>query len=248
MSLIEEALRKQREENEKEGGAPVATPSPASLPPDADPSEISTVEEPVRRSWALLAGIVGAGVIAILFLVWLLVFGLKLWQTKPTAPSTVAIGVTNAPKASVVNQSAIHTNETPKPATPAPLPATAPSVPIPPPQAALPPAPATPITPHEAQAIPGPALPEKPNTQNQKNSTPSPAPTKLEMPVLWPKLTVSGIIGSSKSGRSAAIMNGQMLSPGESIEGVTIESIDKQKVKLRYNGEIKSLSVGASTE
>ena len=66
--------------------------------------------------------------------------------------------------------------------------------------------------------------------------------------MIWPKLVVSGIIGSSKNGRSAAIMNGQMLSPGETIEGVTIESIDKQKVKLRYSGEVKLLSVGASTE
>ena len=81
-----------------------------------------------------------------------------------------------------------------------------------------------------------------------KASVPPPAPAKLELPVIWPKLVVSGIIGSSKNGRSAAIMNGQMLSPGETIEGVTIESIDKQKVKLRFSGEVKLLSVGASTE
>jgi type II secretory pathway component PulC len=65
---------------------------------------------------------------------------------------------------------------------------------------------------------------------------------------MWPKLTVSGIIGSSKSGRSAVILNGQMLCPGDTMEGVSVESIDKQRVKLKFNGEVKMLSVGSSTE
>jgi hypothetical protein len=68
------------------------------------------------------------------------------------------------------------------------------------------------------------------------------------MPVLWPRLVVSGVIGSSKNGHSAVIINGQMLSPGDSIEGVKILSIEKQRVKLSLQDEFRYVSVGSSTE
>ncbi|MEI6167008.1 MAG: hypothetical protein WCS52_07420 [bacterium] len=247
MSLIEEALRKQREESEKSAPPsppppPIPSPSPDEAPPDAPPAEASP-----RRPWALLAGIAGAGVLAILFVIWLLVFGMKLWQTKPDIVNTKGVIATHAPS---LPPTAPRTNDTSKSVTPPPSPVMVPSIPKPPPQEGLP---ATPVTPPPALEAPAsPAPPIIPVVEKAlpalKPSAPSPAPAKLELPVIWPKLVVSGIIGSSKNGRSAAIMNGQMLSPGETIEGVTIESIDKQKVKLRYSGEVKLLSVGASTE
>jgi hypothetical protein len=67
--------------------------------------------------------------------------------------------------------------------------------------------------------------------------------------VVWPKLTVTGLIGSAKERvKSAAIINGQMVMPGAVVEGVKIESIDKQGVKLSYEGEFRTLSVGGTTE
>lgn len=243
MSLIEEALRKQREESEKsETVSPPPLPGPTSdeVQPDGQSSDTSP-----RRPWGLLAGIAGAGVLAILFVVWLLVFGLKLWQTQPAPTATKDATPPHAPVTPGTPAPASRTNAV-APTPPLPLaPAIVPPAPKPVPTESVspPPSPA-PQTNAAAQAIPiaekaAPAL---------KPSGPPPVPTKLELPVIWPRLVVSGIIGSSKNGRSAAIMNGQMLSPGEAIEGVTIEAIDKQKVKLRYGGEVKLLSVGASTE
>lgn len=242
MSLIEEALRKQREESEKSESAPPpplpGVPATDEAKPDGPPPELSS-----RRPWGLLAAIAGITVLAILFILWLLVFGLKLWQTPPIAGITKAPAplapvtpVTPAP-ASRTNAAApeARTPDAPvAPPAPKPLPAEAVSPPPSPGPQTNPAAPAIPIAGKDVPAL--------------KPSAPPPAPAKLELPVIWPKLVVSGIIGSSKSGRSAVIMNGQMLSPGEAIEGVTIESIDKQKVKLRYSGEVKLLAVGASTE
>jgi hypothetical protein len=197
-----------------------------------------------------LAGIAGAGVLAILFVIWLLVFGMKLWQTKPDTMTTKGGIATNAPGIPLTPSAASHTNDTSKSPAPPSLPAAVPTSPKPPPQPGLP---ATPVTPPPAPEAPASPTPPATLTAEKalpalKPSVPPPAPAKLELPVIWPKLVVSGIIGSSKNGRSAAIMNGQMLSPGETIEGVTIESIDKQKVKLKFSGEVKLLSVGASTE
>lgn len=247
MSLIEEALRKQREENEKPGSATVPSPPAPAVPPPLPP-ELPLEEEPARRSWTLLAGIVGGGALAILFIFWLLVFGLKLWQAKPdlTIIKTV-ISTNNTPLASPAHQSKITINEAVKSPPQPPTTAVQPTTP-PPPVTLPPPATIQPSVP-KAQELPLSTTPVAEKTPSyQKSSNPAPTPAKLELPILWPKIMVSGIIGSSKNGRSAAILNGQMLSPGETIEGVTIESIDKQKVKLRYNEEIKLLSVGASTE
>jgi len=245
VSLIEEALRKQREENEKSGGPP-PLPSPLTDAPSGPPAS----EELPRRPWALLAGIVGGGVLAILFIIWLLVYGLGLWTGK-TANSAIK-GFVSTNSAVSVSLLLAHTNDAAKTVINPPrqsnsVPVAGTSIPPPPLKSALP----------SAQPPPTQPLPEPQSTQVlpiQDKTTPvkaistSAPPAKLVMPVVWPKLTVSGIIGSTKSGRSAVILNGQMLSPGETIEGITIELIEKQKVKLKYSGEVKILAVGATTE
>ncbi len=248
MSLIEEALRKQREESEKTGSVSIAPPPIPSEPAEIPP-EPPIAEEHARRPWALLAGIAVASILAILFVAWLLIYGLKLWQTKPTPAQINASITTNAPKALPVTTAAPSTNTTTKPLV-------APQTPPPQPVATTPAPPPATTTPATLPATQAPTVAPKTDptaTLAPKSAPPpqqsiTPAPDKLELPVMWPKLTVSGIIGSSKSGRSAVILNGQMLSPGDTIEGVSIESVDKQKVKLKYSGETKMLSVGASTE
>ncbi|MEI8138733.1 MAG: hypothetical protein WCI03_02575 [bacterium] len=254
MSLIEEALRKQREENDKSGNASISPPPIPDVSPESTPEPPANAEEPARRPWVLLAGIVGGGVLAILFVLWLLFYGLGLWHNKPGTLIVKSVGPTNTPISIVSNLSVGATNNTTLLAVPPPVSSTTTvaqlltphptqtaltppqtSQPKPPPVAA-PVIPASPLSIAEPPPLP------------QKIAPPPPTPAKLEMPVVWPKLTVSGIIGSSKNGRSAVILNGQMMSPGETIEGVVIDSIDKQKVKLKFSGEVKLLSVGATTE
>jgi hypothetical protein len=72
-------------------------------------------------------------------------------------------------------------------------------------------------------------------------------PDKL-MAVIWPRLSVSGIIGTSSGSRGAAIINGQMLGIGSTIEGVKIIAVDKQGVQLRLGDETRTLTVGGTTE
>ncbi len=223
MSLIEEALRKQREETEQPGHSG-ATPPP--IPHDSIPE--STGEAAVaRRPWAMLIGLIVLGILSLAFILWLLFFGLHLWQKKP-APVPVPTPVATALKA---------------PAAPSPDPAPAPkSEPVVVPVTNTPPAipPVAPVT--NAAAIP--ITPPAPLVVPQ----PTGSTAKVAMPVLWPKLVVTGIIGRNKGGQSAVIINGQMLSPGDSLEGVKVEGIEKQRAKLVFQGEVKLLSVGGTTE
>ncbi len=223
MSLIEEALRKQREETEQPGHSG-ATPPP--LPHDPTPE--STGEAAVaRRPWALLAGLILLGILSLAFILWLLFFGLHLWQKKPV-PAPVPTPVATALKA---------------PETPSPVPAAAPKIePVMVAVTNTPPAipPAAPVT----NAVASPITPPAPLVAPQHTES----TVKVAMPVLWPKLLITGIIGRNKGGQSAVIINGQMLSPGDSLEGVKIEGIEKQRAKLVFQGEVKLLSVGGTTE
>ena len=227
MSLIEEALRKQREETEHPGHS-VATPPP--LPHDPIPE--STGEKAVaRRPWAMLIGLVVLGILSLAFILWLLFFGLHLWQKNPV-PAPVPTPVATALKTPV----------TPSPA-PTPDPAQTPKMePIVIAVTNTPPAipPVAPVT----NAVTLPITPPAPLVAPQ----PTGSTAKVAMPVLWPKLLITGIIGRNKGGQSAVIINGQMLSPGDSLEGVKIEVIEKQRVKLVFQGEVKLLSVGGTTE
>lgn len=250
MSLIEEALRKQREETEKnEKPAPPPPPEPA---PETPPEPEQEQEAAARRPWAMLAGLILLGILGIAFIVWLLVFGLQLWQTTPppaVAPQGAAV-TTNATPAPAPTPPAVAvpaTNATPVVAPAAP----ATNIVVVPPPAPQPPAAST-SQPVAVQSTPGPQPtgPAAPAVKPPSVAAPAvtPAAPKIAMPVMWPKMAVTGIIGSSRGGHSAVIINGQMLSPGDTLEGVRIETIEKQRVKLSYQGEVKMLSVGGTTE
>jgi hypothetical protein len=186
----------------------------------------------------MLAGLVVLGILSLAFILWLLFFGLHLWQKKPEpaiapvtatvpkAPSTPSPAPVPAPKAEPV---VIAVTNTP-PVVPPIAPVTNAAV-IP---AATPVPPARPIDPTPP---PAPVVTNPPTVSAPKEAT----------PVIWPKMLVTGIIGR-KGGQSAVIINGQMLSPGDSLEGVKIEGIEKQRAKLVFQGEIKFLAAGGSTE
>jgi hypothetical protein len=177
----------------------------------------------------MLTGLILLGILSLAFILWLLFFGLHLWQ-KPPAPAPVPAPAATALKAPAT--------PSPEP-VPAPVPKTEPVVVavtnIPP--ASPPPAPVT-------NTVAVPITPSAPLVAPQ----PTESTVKVALPVLWPKLLITGIIGRNKGGESAVIINGQMLSPGDSLEGVKIEGIEKQRAKLVFQGETKLLSVGGTTE
>jgi len=249
VSLIEEALRKQREENDKSGSVPnIPPPSPASH--TEAPQEPLVAEEPSRRPWVMLAGIAGGGIFAILLIVWLVIYGLALWHNNSNTPLIKATISNNTIAASTKYQPATRTNDqTLIVTTPSNAPPPAVVCPVPIVQSASPPAqPSKPQTSISEPPAPVLASAAGDKANPEKTLPKTLATAKPPLPTIWPKLIISGIIGSSKNGRSAAIINGQMLSPGENTEGVTIGAIENQKVKLIFNGEVKTLSVGASTE
>ncbi|MDD4869330.1 MAG: hypothetical protein PHR77_02125 [Kiritimatiellae bacterium] len=90
-----------------------------------------------------------------------------------------------------------------------------------------------------------PEKPEKPMIQ--------PVP-ETKIPVIapqveaagWPLLKVSGIVGKGQDG--SVFINGKILSVGESIDEVKIESISNGSVILKYQGTTKKLRSGQSTQ
>ena len=93
MSLIEEALRKQREEVEQSHKTPaVPPPVPAGLPPDQAPRGAS-------RPWGLLLGLILGGALCIALILWLFFYGFNLWNRSSgvlvSAQKKVLASVTN---------------------------------------------------------------------------------------------------------------------------------------------------------
>ena len=126
---------------------------------------------------------------------------------------------------------------------------------------AMPPVPPPPTEPVATNPPPVPVIvPEIPSppqavTNVAIPSPPAPAPLKVvaapppkPLPVIWPRLSVSGIIGGGKKGYYAAIINGKTLCPGDTTEGVKIKAIENQKVRLVYEGEERTLSAGGIIE
>ena len=64
--------------------------------------------------------------------------------------------------------------------------------------------------------------------------------------VKWPDLSLTGVVGKGVSG--SAMLNGQLLSVGESTDGVTLIGIGSHGVELSCKGDRKTLKVGGSIE
>lgn len=285
MSLIEEALRKQREDTEKTQPKLQMQVQPPPLPPEAreqPPEEQPEAVEdaPVAagegRSWKMLAMIALGGLVAVILVVLLLAWGFKLWQGQPTA-SGKALAV-----ATPVTPAATPTPPSPSQAAPAPAPAQEPApaaaaptsapaaasaaapavaAPSPAPAATPGPAPAAPApaspktTPPAAAKPPAAAAPAAPATADAEpvrittgTVAPDAGSERLIVPVAWPKLSVAGVSMNARTGKGAAIINGQMLNIGDVVEGVKIVGVEKSGVKLSLGGETRVLAVGGSTE
>ena len=274
MSLIEEALRKQREESEQapSGSNPLKLAGVPAAPPSL-PEPDAPAEEPVaqRRSWTLLAAIGGIGLLLVIAIIWLLFFGMKLWQT-PNAPlprpSAAPIGHhAPAPTGTSAVAVAVTTHRT---TLTAPL-ATNSARLVPPAEVPSAPAPPTPptapllLSPVAVQTGTAPVHVTAPVEGTALFATvPAPPPVK-EAPLvriggtttnfvtrpeatIWPKLTVSGFISTARGPHGAAIVSGQMVGPGDTIEGVKVIAVDKRGVQFGFGGETQTLAVGGTTE
>lgn len=236
MSLIEEALRKQREETEKvRGGNTVQTP-PAPPPPPLPEIEEQVEESvPVRKALPVMIAVVVGGIILVAVIVWVLLYGFnfRVGAEKPAVERAVVTG-----QASTTTVVAAVATSGPAVVVPAPVVA---------PVAVQPEAVPVVVTSAPVAAVEVPVLGSA-TAATVAVAEPVAAVQKMAV-VVWPKLTVTGLIGSAKERvKSAAIINGQMVMPGAVVEGVKIESIDKQGVKLSYEGEFRTLSVGGTTE
>jgi len=253
VSLIEEALRKQQEEADKTKGTGVrlsVAPPPQTPPANAAETAPPPLpeDEPVRRAWPVLLGIIVGGIVLIGGIAWLLLFGLGLWKAKPQARL--------AKPAPSVAASPVAPSETGKVAVAAvpvavPAPTSAPPVVVPV-QPAPPPTVTAVVTDTPPVVAAGPQVAAASGSVAAVVATAPAKEAVIEAEgvpvVIWPKLTVTGLIGSSRSGRSAAIINKQMVEPGAVVEGVKVEAIDKKGVRLRYQGETRTLALGGTTE
>ncbi len=260
MSLIEEALRKQREETERTQPAAAAAPvpqppaAPAAPPPPLPPPALpepaiagGDQPEKSRRTWRLLVGVGAVLLLVILFILWMFVYGLSLFHrghetlpgadtiatVKHPAPVAATQAVGTVPAATVT--SAVVSVVEPVAPTGRPPTTSTGTVAI-----VVPPPATTTVAPVVVAAVP------------RVNPPPAVAPTAtveaVKLPVIWPRLTVSGFMGGN-SVRSTVIINGQMLTQGEVVEGAKIIAIDKKRgVTLNFSGETRTLAVGTSTE
>ena len=254
MSLIEEALRKQREETTQSSHESTPLKLAGVTPPPPLPEQDSPVEEPPaqRRSWVLLAAIGGIGLLLVITLIWLFFFGMKLWQSPKTrAPATVA-DTASRPAAAPTGTAAfaIAQNRTMSNAPAATHTATvAVSVEAPSTNPALPAAPATPSA-VAVQTVAGSPFPPRDAPSVKFVATTNLTTTLTARPeaVVWPKLVISGFISTARGSHGAAIVNGQMVAPGDTIEGVRVIAVDKHGVQFRYGSETQTLAVGGTTE
>lgn len=266
MSLIEEALRKQREETErtqpsgsgKQAPAPIVAPPPPPMPvtpvatnaaaPVAAPAAGDPPEKS-RTTWRLLVGVGVLMLIAIAVLLWMFMFGMWLFKTPGSVPASgtnaaslnAATGVTARTAAPV--RATAHTNVVAVVVAPAASTAQPPAQTAPTPTnmiAIVVPTPPVPPT------VPVTAIPAVQPRTNPPVSTAAVEAVKL--PIVWPRLAVSGIMGGGRTVRSTVIVNGQMLTQGDLIEGAKIIAIDKRGVTLSFSGETRTLTVGTSTD
>jgi hypothetical protein len=95
-------------------------------------------------------------------------------------------------------------------------------------------------------AKPAPVVePAKPVPAKPEPAKPVAKPTQSAMPMLWPILSVKGIISSGPGG--GAIINSQIIEVGDSIDGAKVISVVKGNVTLEFEGETKVLRVGDIT-
>lgn len=254
MSLIQDALKRQQEESEKNRVPPAVAPGTSSPPPSVpDTMPVSLRPQPVDqplpaplpetlpadtgkpgKSWKQIAGII----IFCILIVWggglLAVFVMK--QSAQRSLDTLIPGLTtgrivpnNKPSAPSVSQ----------PDTAMPEPAV-----IPPPERSSAPIPW--ISPAAATA---PALGDE-EEESEDVALPSvniqelPVAVPKAAPVVWPRLKLSAIFSHIGHGRAGARLNNRLILLHDQIEGVTLVEIRHDSVILKCGQETRLLKMG----
>lgn len=273
MSLIQEALKRQQEDGGE--GQPEAPPAPVEQPsaspeppaPPAGPPPPPTTEkappkgeEPAppdaeapppaesgSRVWVTLVAVLVVMVLLIGGGIWGMMFAFRRLKSasKPSEQPTETVTVIPEPEPAVSPEQEPETEEllktqpVPEPAEPVVESADLPE--------------GESLGEGGADVVPGtegpemesePAAPEVTEPEPEVEQV-EPATETREPQVEWPSLTLSGAVGIGSNG--SAIFDSEIVSVGETIEGVKVISIGKQGVKLEYEGETQLLKVGNST-
>jgi hypothetical protein len=95
------------------------------------------------------------------------------------------------------------------------------------------------------EAVPVETVTVDPTTPVEVKAPPVPA-VPVKRVVEWPLLIVNQLVGGKKGG--SAMINGEIVGIGGTVEGVTITAINKYGVTLKFEGETKTLKQNESTE
>lgn len=263
MSLIQEALKRQQQESEGEAPPaprpepPVSPAVPEYVPPppaEPEPLPPAPAAAPLNPSIPILATPAAArdrrwpallAVALVLLLlaaggVWMLSFAVRKWP-----------GPASREPAQVASQPPADPAAAPEPVAPLPSEA-APAAPA----ESMPPSPADPQPPARVPVVaavepepdPVPAAVTSPPALSPAASPEVPQESESAAPpekaVNWPYLQLQGFI-SGKEG--SAILNGQVVNTGQSIQGVKVLSITPEGVRLEYQGQQQLIRQGRST-
>jgi hypothetical protein len=247
MSLIQEALKRQKEEqsgltpraddaiptSSAESASPGLKPRASSSPP---PPPAAGVAEPVpaldvagplpdltgappersRRTWGMLAVVLVAVVLLGGGAVWMIAHVVRTLGGAPAEPAAEPAEERVEPAA--LPPSAPETPTQPEAAVGTPPEATPPAV--------LPGAPTPPIAQAPAHTPQAAAV-----------------PAAVKPAVVWPALNLTGVIGRGQAG--SAVINGEVLGIGDTVDGVKVIAIRPQGVDLEYQAERQFLKVGS---
>lgn len=117
---------------------------------------------------------------------------------------------------------------------------------MPPPAAAVPASggsPAAAAAPEESPSVPPTSSPVVETSEELRPPPPAPAhdiPAQ-EIRNPWPELKLTGI--ASGGNQRIAIINGKMLTPGRTIEAVTVREVHEGRVVVEFQGERRTLHV-----
>jgi hypothetical protein len=97
-----------------------------------------------------------------------------------------------------------------------------------------------------AVAAPEPA-PVRVVAVEAEEAAPEPRRSKAKA-ASWPRITVNGILSSSKQGGGAAILNNRMVGANELIEGARVVEVQARGVMMEYKGETRLLLIGQTAD
>ena len=262
MSLIQEALKRKMEE--KGGGTPAATPppppaalatpppAPVSMPaPVAVPSGM-TVQQPTqdRGNLVKIIGMVGAILVMVSLAGVLIFMAVKSWSSK-RSPQGQAASV-EQPLAAAAAAAAKPVSSASAGQTPSAVASIADRVSDMKGKVLESRSEGAEITGDrtpEPAPRPLPAVVEQPAPRVEASSAGGGTPVvQAQEFSLWPRVTVNGILAKGTRGRGMAIINNQMMSVNETVEGVRLIEVKGQGVLLEFGGESRFVEIGQTVQ